>query len=202
MGINHDFVCILKGAPMRQDEKKEERMLITQAKNGNVSAFETLVKKYQNSIYYLCRRMTGSHQSADDVSQETFIKAYFALNSFKDGMNFFTWIRKIAVNNSLNFIKVSKREEPLGDRAEKIAGNSSMGQELPHEMLQRNQTEQKFKKALKALPPEQKIVFILRVYENLSYKEIAQLLEISEGTVMSRLSRAREKLKSMMAEYL
>jgi RNA polymerase sigma-70 factor (ECF subfamily) len=77
-----------------------------------------------------------------------------------------------------------------------------MGQELPHEMLQRNQTEQKFKKALKALPPEQKIVFILRVYENLSYKEIAQLLEISEGTVMSRLSRAREKLKSMMAEYL
>jgi len=187
---------------MRQDEKKEELMLITQAKNGNVSAFETLVKKYQNSIYYLCRRMTGSHQSADDVSQETFIKAYFALNSFKDGMNFFTWIRKIAVNNSLNFIKVSKREEPLGDRAEKIAGNSSMGQELPHEMLQRNQTEQKFKKALKALPPEQKIVFILRVYENLSYKEIAQLLEISEGTVMSRLSRAREKLKSMMAEYL
>ena len=187
---------------MRQDEKKEEGMLITQAKNGNVSAFETLVKKYQNSIYYLCRRMTGSHQSADDVSQETFIKAYFALNSFKDGMNFFTWIRKIAVNNSLNFIKVSKREEPLGDSAEKIAGNSSMGQELPHEMLQRNQTEQKFKKALKALPPEQKIVFILRVYENLSYKEIAQLLEISEGTVMSRLSRAREKLKSMMAEYL
>ena len=187
---------------MRQDDKKEERMLITQAKKGNINAFETLVKKYQNSIYCLCRRMTGSHQSADDVSQETFIKAYFALNSFKDGMNFFTWIRKIAVNNSLNFIKVSKREEPLGDSAEKIVGNSSMGQELPHEMLQRNQTEQKFKKALKALPPEQKIVFILRVYENLSYKEIAQLLEISEGTVMSRLSRAREKLKSMMAEYL
>ena len=187
---------------MRQDEKKEERMLITQAKNGNVSAFETLVKKYQNSIYYLCRRMTGSHQSADDVSQETFIKAYFALNSFKDGMNFFTWIRKIAVNNSLNFIKVSKREEPLGDSAEKIAGNSSLGQELPHEMLQRNQTEQKFKKALKALPSEQKIVFILRVYENLSYKEIAQLLDISKGTVMSRLSRAREKLKLSMAEYV
>ncbi len=187
---------------MRQDEKYEERMLISEAKKGNVSAFETLVKKYQNSIYYLCRRMTGSHQSADDVSQETFIKAYFALDKFKDGMNFFTWIRKIAVNNSLNFIKVSKREEPLGDGAEKIAGNSSMGQELPHEMLQRNQTEQKFKKALKALPPDQKIVFILRVYENLSYKEISQLLEISEGTVMSRLSRAREKLKLSMAEYL
>jgi RNA polymerase sigma-70 factor (ECF subfamily) len=187
---------------MRQDEKNEEYMLITQAKKGNVSAFETLVKRYQSTIYYLCRRMTGSHQSADDVSQETFIKAYFALNSFKDGMSFFTWIRKIAVNNSLNFIKVSKREEPLGDSAEKIAGNSSLGQELPHEMLQRNQAEEKFKSALKALPPEQKIVFILRVYEDLSYKEIARLLEIPEGTVMSRLSRARGKLKSSMAEYL
>jgi RNA polymerase sigma-70 factor (ECF subfamily) len=187
---------------MRQENKKEERMLITQAKKGNIEAFETLVKKYQSSIYYLCRRMTGSHQTADDVSQETFIKAYFALNSFKDGMSFFTWIRKIAVNNSLNFIKVSKREEPLGNNAEKISGNSSMGQELPHEMLQRNQTEQKFKKALKALPPEQKIVFILRVYENQSYKEIARLLDISEGTVMSRLSRAREKLRTSMAEYL
>ena len=187
---------------MRQDEKNEERMLITKAKQGNVNAIETLVKKYQHSIYYLCRRMTGSHQSADDVSQETFIKAYFALNRFKDGMNFFTWIRKIAVNNSLNFIKASKREEPLGDSAEKFQGNSSMGQELPHEMLQRNQTEQNFKKALKALPPEQKIVFILRVYENQSYKEIAQILDISEGTVMSRLSRAREKLRSSMAEYL
>jgi RNA polymerase sigma-70 factor (ECF subfamily) len=187
---------------MRQDEKNEERMLITQAKKGNVSAFETLVKRYQNTIYYLCRKMTGSHQSADDVSQETFIKAYFALNSFKDGMNFFTWVRKIAVNNSLNFIKVAKREEPMGDSAEKVAGNSSMGQELPHEMLQRNQTEEKFQTALQALPPEQKIVFILRVYENLSYKEMAQLLEISEGTVMSRLSRARKKLKTSMAEYL
>jgi RNA polymerase sigma-70 factor (ECF subfamily) len=187
---------------MRQDEKNEEHMLITQAKQGNVDAFETLVKRYQHSIYYLCRRMTGNHQSADDVSQETFIKAFFAMDRFKDGMNFFTWIRKIAVNNSLNFIKASKREEPLGDGAEKIKGNSSMGQELPHEMLQRNQTEQRFMKALKALPPEQKIVFILRVYENQSYREIAQILDISEGTVMSRLSRAREKLKLAMAEYI
>lgn len=187
---------------MRQHKNNEEQMLITMAKQGNVNAFETLVKRYQQRIYYLCRQMTGSHQSADDVSQETFIKAFFALDRFKDGMNFFTWIRKIAVNNSLNFLKASKREEPLGEGAENIPGNSSLGQELPHEMLQRNQTEQNFKKALKALPPEQKIVFILRVYENLSYKEISELLEISEGTVMSRLSRAREKLRSSMAEYL
>jgi RNA polymerase sigma-70 factor (ECF subfamily) len=187
---------------MRQHENNEEQMLITMAKQGNVDAFETLVKRYQHSIYYLCRRMTGSHQSADDVSQETFIKAFFALGSFKDGMNFFTWIRKIAVNNSLNFIKASKREEPLGEGAENIPGNSSLGQELPHEMLQKNQMERSFKIALKALPPDQKIVFILRVFEGQSYKEIAALLNISPGTVMSRLSRARKKLKESMVGYL
>jgi len=161
-----------------------------------------LVKRYQHRIYYLCRRMTGSHQSADDASQETFIKAFFALDRFKDGMNFFTWIRKIAVNNSLNFIKTSKREEPLGKSAENIPGNSSLGQELPHEKLQKNQMENSFKRALKALPPDQRLVFILRVFENQSYKEIAALLDISPGTVMSRLSRAREKLKTSMVGYL
>jgi RNA polymerase sigma-70 factor (ECF subfamily) len=187
---------------MRQHENNEEQMLITMAKQGSVDAFETLVKRYQHRIYYLCRRMTGSHQSADDISQETFIKAFFALDSFKDGMNFFTWIRKIAVNNSLNFIKVSKREEPLGNGAENIPGNSSLGQELPHEMLQKNQMEHTFKMALKALPPDQKIVFILRVFEGQSYKEIATLLNISPGTVMSRLSRARKKLKTSLAGYI
>lgn len=187
---------------MRQEAKNEERMLIAKAKQGNVDAFETLVRKYQQSIYYLCRRMTGSHQSADDLSQETFIKAFFALDRFKDGMNFFTWIRKIAVNNSLNFLKASKREEPLGENAENIPSHSSMGQELPHEMLRRNRMEHTFKQALKALPAEQKIVFILRVFENQSYKDIARILNLSQGTVMSRLSRAREKLKSSMAEYL
>jgi RNA polymerase sigma-70 factor (ECF subfamily) len=187
---------------MRQQQKNEERMLITKAKQGHTEAFETLVKKYQQSIYSLCRRMTGTHQSADDLSQETFIKAYFALDRFKDGMNFFTWIRKIAVNSSLNFLKSSKREEPLGSRAENIPSHSAVGQELPRDMLQRNQMEQTFRKALGALPDEQKIVFILRVFENQSYKEMAKFLNISQGTVMSRLSRAREKLKSSLAEYL
>ena len=190
------------GARMRQDKNNEERMLTTKAKQGNVEAFETLVKKYQQNIYYLCRGMTGSHQSADDLSQETFIKAYFALDRFKDGMSFFTWIRKIAVNNSLNFLKKSKREEPLGKNSENIRGHSSMGQELPQEMLQRNRMEQTFKRALKALPAEQKIIFILRVFEDQSYKDIAKILNISHGTVMSRLSRAREKIKLSMAEYL
>jgi len=188
---------------MRQEEQTEEGMLITRARQGNVEAFESLVKKYQYCIYSLCRQMTGAHQSADDLSQETFIKAYFALHTFKDGMSFFTWIRKIALNSTLNFLKSKKREEPLGRREETLTGPStSSGGELPQEKLQRNQLEQKFTEALRALPPEQKAVFILRVFEDLSYNDISEVLKIPRGTVMSRLNRARKRLREEMLEYL
>jgi RNA polymerase sigma-70 factor (ECF subfamily) len=176
-------------------DRLEEQRLVSRAKEGDMDAFERLVKMFQQSIYYLCRRMTGTHQTADDIAQETFIKAYFALSSFKDGMNFYTWIRKIAVNTSLNHLKSRKREEPLGDR-----DNAVM--DLPQDELQQNEVEKKFQEALQALPPEQKAILILRVNENQSYRDIARTLHISEGTVMSRLSRARQRLKKILAGYL
>lgn len=188
---------------MKPNEEDPEERLITRAKKGDMEAFELLIRKYQQSIYHLCRRMTGAHQSADDLSQETFIKVYFSLSKFKDGMNFYTWIRKIAVNNSLNYLKIKTREESLDERESRIPGNSSLtGQELPQDRVQRNHLEQKFKKALKALPADQKIIFCLRFYEDLSYKEISQLMDLANGTVMSRLSRTRKKLKALMSGYL
>lgn len=188
---------------MRQYEKNGDKKLILRAKDGEMDAFETLVKKYQKPVYALCRRMTGEHQSADDLSQETFIKAYLSLQKFKNGMSFFSWIRKIALNNSLNYLKKRKREEPLGIREIKVTENlNSSPSELPPEQLQRNVLELKFKEAIEALPLNQKTVFILRVFDNLSYKVIADLLNIPPGTVMSRLSRSRNKLKSLLAEHL
>jgi len=188
---------------MRQNEKDDEKRLIARAKEGDMEAFEHLVRRYQQSIYYICRRMTGVHQTADDMSQETFIKAYFSLSRFKDEMNFFSWLRKIAINNSLNYLKSHKREELLGERENTITENaSSTLQELPQETLLRNRLEQKFRKALDALPADQKTIFMLRFYQNLSYKEIAQSLNLPNGTVMSRLNRARKKLRSLMADYL
>ncbi len=188
---------------MRLDENISDNKLIALAKEGDMEAFESLVRKYQKSIYYLCHRMTGAHQSADDLSQEAFIKAYISLSSFKDGMNFFTWLRKIAVNNNLNFLKVNKREEFLGENDSLIPDDaSSTNQELPQDKLQRNRLEQQFKEALLALPAKQRIIFILRFYENQSYEEISQILNIPKGTVMSRLNRARKKLKTLLAAYM
>jgi len=188
---------------MNEDERKEEARLIARAKEGNMEAFETLVRKYQQTIYYLCRRMAGSHQAADDLSQETFIKAYFALSQFREQMNFYAWLRKIAVNNSLNYLKAQKREVPLAETEIRNPDNPTpVHRELPLDTLQRAEIERKFKEALHALPADQKSIFILRFYENLSYKEIAQALNLPRGTVMSRLNRARQKLKSGLADYL
>lgn len=177
---------------MRQMDHGEEQRLVAMAKKGDMDAFERLVKMFQHRIYYLCLRMTGTHQVADDVAQETFIKAYFALPTFKDRLSFYSWIRKIAVNTSLNHIKAGKREEPLGERDNAIPA-------LPHDELQQNEVEQKFREALQALPPDQKAVFVLRVQEDQSYRDIARTLHIAEGTVMSRLNRARQKLKAALA---
>lgn len=178
-------------------------MLIIDAKQGNPQAYESLVKKYQRPIYHLCRRMTGTHQSADDLAQETFIKAFFSLSHFKEGMSFFSWIRRIAVNNTLNYLKIRRREEPLGDKNGTVPDNPhALNHESPPERLQRRQMESRFHAALRRLPPDQRSVFILKVIENLSYQEIAQTLNIPHGTVMSRLNRARRKLKQELAEYV
>ena len=182
---------------------EEDRMLIVKAKKGDSIAYEALVRKYQKSIYYLCHRMTGAHQSADDLSQETFVKAYFSLPKFKEGMNFFTWIRKIAVNSTLNYLKVRKREKPLVENHDFSPNNpGSHATEMPEERLERIRMEEKFNLALALLPADQRAIFVLRVFEHQSYKDIAQTLNIPEGTVMSRLSRARHKLRQEMAEYV
>jgi len=188
---------------MNRHEQSEDQMLIVKAKKGDTAAYESLVRKYQKKIYYLCLRMTGAHQSADDLSQETFMKAFFSLPKFKEEMNFFTWIRKIAVNSTLNYLKVWKREKPISNNIDSITANpGSLAPELPQQHLERTRLEQKFATALSTLPPDQRTVFILKVFEGLSYKNIAQTMNIAEGTVMSRLNRARYKLKSILADYL
>ncbi|MBM3309952.1 MAG: sigma-70 family RNA polymerase sigma factor [Candidatus Aminicenantes bacterium] len=178
---------------MRYVDPTEERALVAKAKEGDMNAFEDLVRAFQKPIYYLCLRMARAPQAADDLAQETFIKAFFALPQFRDGLDFYAWIRRIAVNSALNYLRSARREEPLGDREAKDMNTQPQDELLSHE------AEKRFQEALAALPSDQKSVFILRVYENLSYREIAQTLGVSEGTVMSRLSRARHKLKDALA---
>jgi RNA polymerase sigma-70 factor (ECF subfamily) len=191
---------------MDEPERSEERRLVAEARQGSMTAFETLVKTHQRLVYAICRRMAGSHQAADDLAQETFVKAYFALSGFKEGLSFVAWLRTIAVNTSLNYLRLRKKEvslDALGPDGPKAAPVPARGRsDEPADEVARREAGRKFREAVDALPPEQKSVFVLRFFEDRDYGTIARALDISPGTVMSRLSRARQKIRSQMAGYL
>lgn len=168
-----------------------------------MDAYESLVLKYQQRVYALCRRLTGAHQSADDLAQETFIKAYYALGRFDAQWPLYPWLRRIALNSGLNYLKARKRERPLlegtlGARRTPFSAPA----DGPEERLERAEFEVRFERALASLPADQRSVFVLRFHESMSYEEISRALDLPIGTVMSRLNRARQKLKGLLADSL
>jgi len=191
------------GAPARPNEHPEDAALVRKAQQGDMDAFEDLVRRYQHRIYALCRRLTGAHQSADDLAQETFIKAYLALARFDAQWPLYPWLRKIAVNSGLNYLKTRGRERPIedGPLGDRRAPAAAPGDD-PEERLEQAEFRARLDRAVESLPADQKSVFILRFHESLSYEEISRTLDLPLGTVMSRLNRARRKLKDLLADSL
>jgi RNA polymerase sigma-70 factor (ECF subfamily) len=179
----------------------DEEKLIFEAKKGNLFSFEKLVKCYQKKIYYLAYRMTKDHDAADDIAQETFIKAYYSLQKFKEGYGFFPWIYRICMNLAINYLKRQKFTVsesvafPQMERKEAVDFD-------PLIILINEEKKVKIENAIEKLSPPFKTVFVLKVYEDLSYDEIAKTLNISKGTVMSRLFRARERLIKELKEVI
>ncbi len=191
------------GAPIKPNEHPEDAVLIRRAQEGDMDAFESLVKKYQQSIYAFCRRLTAAHQSADDLAQETFIKAYFAIGRFDIRWPFYPWLRKIAMNTGLNYLKARSRERPLDENALPArAADPPEAANPTHLQLERAEFDEKLTRAVESLPADQRTVFILRFYEGMSYEEISETLSLPLGTVMSRLNRARQKLKLLLVDSL
>ena len=181
-----------------QDDDK----LISKVKEGDLYSFDLLVKRYQKRIYFLAYRMVKNHDAADDIAQETFINAYKSIKSFKAGYSFYTWLYRICVNLSINYLKrekfvlsESQFEETSSPLERKAAGSD------PSNHLALKELENKIAEAIDSLSPKYKAVLVLRIYEDLSYEEIAKTLKVSLGTVMSRLFRAREKMQKMLKEY-
>jgi len=183
------------------NELKDDE-LILKAQQGELYSFDLLVKRYQKKIYYLAYRLVKNHDSADDIAQETFIHAYSAIKSFKIGYSFYTWLYRICMNLSINFLKRQKFVIPESRFVEEA---NPLDREVttldPLSELASKELENKIEKALDSLPPKYKAVLILRIYEDYSYEEIAKTLKISTGTVMSRLFRARAKMQEMLKEY-
>ena len=176
-----------------------ERDLLRKAAGGNLFAFEEIVRRYQKRVYAVALRIVRRHDVADDVAQDTFIRAWRALVSFDLARPFGPWICRIAANLALNHVRSPRaREEglPEGHDEQPAPAADALEGVLDAE------AQAVLGRALLALPAEQRAVFVLRVNEELSYKEIAETLELSIGTVMSRLSRAREKLREALLPYL
>lgn len=188
---------------MKPQDPLDDAPAIRRAKEGDMDAFESLVRRYQQPIYALCRRLTGAHQAADDIAQDTFIRAYLNLSAFEDGRPLFPWLRRIALNGALNHLKARRRERPLAgeDRPPDRAGAPAPADPTLDGIV-RAEFDARFRQALESLPGDQKSVFVLRFHEGLSYAEIAAALDIPGGTVMSRLNRARRRLKLLLAGFI
>ncbi len=186
------------------DEGREEVSdgeLIGKVKAGEMGAFDELMRRYQKRVYFLAFKMVGDHDSADDVVQDAFVKAYYGMNRFKEGRPFYPWIYRIAMNLCINHLNQRRRQIRFpGDR--EIPGEipSQSVHSNPEKTLEGEETRVRLENAVESLPPQQKAVLVLRAQENLSYDEIAKVLKIPKGTVMSRLSRARDKLKDVLGE--
>ena len=189
-----------------RERVEDDRDLVVRARGGDAAAFEAIVRSYQKRVYGVALRMTRRHEVADDIVQETFVRAYSHLERFEVGRPLAPWLTRIAANLSINYLTAAARREQQfaegdGPAAEPPAPQTDTEPEPLADLL-----SLEFRRALDAavqkLPPEQRIVFDLKVHEEMRYEEIAETLQISTGTVMSRLFRARQKLKAMMKDYL
>ncbi len=183
-----------------------DKELVLRARAGDRDAFAEIVRSYQRRIYAVAMRMTRRHEVADDITQDTFVRAYRSLSRFELGRPLQPWLTRIAVNLAINYLNgVAKRELPLSEDGAASSTRLPYVEPLhanPERALESEELAQDLERAVARLPLEQRTVFLLKVVEEMRYEEIAKLLGISEGTVMSRLSRARGRLKVMLAAHV
>lgn len=167
--------------------------LVVEVLNGNVNAFEEIVKRYQKPIYNLAYKMVGNYDEAKDVAQNTFIKSFEKLGSFDPNYKFFSWIYRIALNEALNLVSSKKRFIVLDDSITKTAGS-------PAEDFEAKEKADMVNGALAELKDDYKVLIVLKHYQGLSYDEIAEVLNISVQKVKSRLFMARQLLKDILLQ--
>ena len=178
--------------------KSQEDEIIRPGGSGDTDAFGSLVDEYQKNVYNLALRMTGSPEDAQDMSQEAFIKAYNSLSSFRGDSKFSVWLYRIVSNVCLDFLRSRSKNQPMSLNVELDDGETELDipdlRCLPEDELERALTRQAVRDGLEALPPDQRQILLLREIEGFSYEEICRILALEEGTVKSRIFRARKNL--------
>lgn len=182
------------------DQKEKE--LIAKAKQGDLSAFEALILKHEKIVYNVALRMMNHSEDARDISQEVFLKAYRSLAQFDERAAFSTWLYRITHNTCIDEMRKRKGKQSYSLEEELESEDGTMQRQVadagdtPEKRLLREEEKSEILRALDTLSAEHKAAIVLRDIKGLSYEEIAEILELSLGTVKSRISRARNQLKA------
>ncbi len=187
-----------------------DQLLVDRTLDGNKKAFDLLVLRYQHRVAALVGRFVQDPQEAEDVSQETFIKAYRALPRFRGDSSFYTWLYRIAVNTAKNHLVAKSRRPPAEDvdleeaEAAGAAGMAAAAPDGPERHLSAEHLRRAIVRAIAELPEELRTALTLREFAGLSYEDITQVMDCPVGTVRSRIFRAREavdrKIRKMLPE--
>ena len=183
----------------------EDREIIERVLGGDNNAFGLLVEKYQTKVYNLALRMSGNEDDAFDLSQEAFLRAWRSLSSFQFESAFSTWLFRLSSNICLDFLRAQKRRASVSltltnEEDEEIQLDVPDPGKTPEEAALAAEDRVLLEAALNSLPADQRQIITLRAIDDLSYTEIAEILQIQEGTVKSRLSRARTALRNKLLQ--
>ena len=181
----------------------QDELLIRRAQRGDADAFEQLLLEHQKNVYNLCYRMAGNPDDAMDLSQETFLRAWRCLDQYQFASAFSTWLYRLCSNICIDFLRRRRRQQTVPLTFEDADGEEQTyavpdAQPLPEEQVELKLTRETLAAAMAQLLPEHRAVLQLRVVNEMSYEQIADVLDIQIGTVMSRLSRARNQLKKIL----
>ena len=181
----------------------QDELLIRRAQRGDADAFEQLLLEHQKNVYNLCYRMAGNPDDAMDLSQETFLRAWRCLDQYQFASAFSTWLYRLCSNICIDFLRRRRRQQTVPLTFEDADGEEQTyavpdAQPLPEEQVELKLTRETLASAMAQLLPEHRAVLQLRVVNEMSYEQIADVLDIQIGTVKSRLSRARNQLKKIL----
>lgn len=183
-----------------------DQELVTRSKNGDLQAFEELVCLYERKVYTLAYRMMGNYDDANDLAQETFLRAFRAIGGFRGDASFSTWISHIVTNLCRDELRKRYRISVESLEQEVCLGDAEVKKQIPStdpgpdEIYEKYELQQELQELLSTLSPEFRLALVLRDIQGFSYQEIAEQMECSLGTVKSRINRARNFLKEKILQ--
>jgi RNA polymerase sigma-70 factor (ECF subfamily) len=194
--------------PNAPQEAPDDRAAIARAQRGDGGAFGELVTRYRMRMYQVAYGMVSHHETAMDLTQEAFLRAYQHLGAFRGEAKFSTWLRRIVTNVCLDHLRksehravVSSYDDTRGEDDDPDGLRLTGSLEAPDVGVARRELGRAIIEAMRVLTPDQRAAIVLREVEGLSYEEIAKALECAVGTVMSRLHYARKRLRSLLTEH-